>query len=153
MFLPRACACSGCSHFSSVALIIRLFIGGKVIVHFILVLFLHLQLQGGRQLSSQGWSKTCSRQCKRKGKTLDTNWAMPIFGQPYNELIRTRGCIRPLKVSNWWWSSVLDVELTLGRPPWLLFRLAASSAWLPPCCNTERNHCQGRKKTFSGDDA
>ena len=32
----------------------------------------------------------------------------------------------------------MDVEPALGRPPWLLFRLAASSAWAPPCCNTDR---------------
>lgn len=33
---------------------------------------------------------------------------------------------------------MLDVELALGRPPWLLFRLAASSVWALPCCNTDR---------------
>lgn len=49
------------------------------------------------------------------------------------------GCYnKPLKTSTWWLSSVLDVELALGRPPWLLLRLAASSEWPLPCCNRER---------------
>lgn len=49
---------------------------------------------------------------------------------------------KPLKTSTWWLSSVLDVELALGRPPWLLLRLAASSEWPPPCCNRERDDCE-----------
>lgn len=44
------------------------------------------------------------------------------------EFTHSQGWARPLKASAWWLSSVLDVELELGRPPWLLFRLAASSA-------------------------
>lgn len=53
---------------------------------------------------------------------------------------------RPLKASTWWLSSVLDVELALGRPPWLLLRLEASSECALPCCKREEGPCEAGRK-------
>lgn len=134
MSIPRPCACSGCPQIF-VALIIRL-VFGEVVAHLIFVRFLNLKAQGGRQLPSQSWGKTGSAQCQVSSIQAT---CLPCKCGWYN---------KPLKTSIWWLSSVLDVELALGRPPWLLLRLAASSEWPLACCNTERKDCEVGHRHF-----
>lgn len=79
MLLLGAGASSGCPRISSVALIIWFVIVREVIIHVILVLLLHLQQAASRQMAGQGWSETCGRQCKRKGKTSLTETVSHIM--------------------------------------------------------------------------
>lgn len=133
--IPCPCACSRCPQIF-VTLIIRLAFR-EVVVHVIFVRFLNLQLQAGRHLPSQSCGKTSSGKCQVSPMQAT---CLPCKCGNYN---------KPRKTSTWWLSSVLDVELALGRPPWLLLRLAASSEWPLPCCNRERTDCEVGHRPYS----
>lgn len=67
-FLPCALACPGRLHVSPVALVVW-FVVRQAVVHVVLFLLLDLQLQGGRNLTGQRRSKTCSGRKTRSGET------------------------------------------------------------------------------------
>lgn len=135
MIAPCACACSGCPHILLAVIISH--VCGQVVRHVVLVWFFHLQLQAGRHLPGQGRRKTC---CGSHTYTDPSLATLNVVVQTLGGGGGKGGVIWPLKASTWWLSSLLEAEVVLGSPPWLLFRLAPSSVWALLCCCTGGKH-------------